>query len=174
MNSEEILANYVLGNVGESALIDMARQALVEEYNSPAVRVLAGESPDDFNAFEVRDILRRVLTQLSWSLPSPQEAAKVLLCYWARSIINGSVTPKEGAEHVTLEVYMHFCNKQEETRVGEYLDVSELIGLYYAYDDLQEGFIEYRGKPLTKAEAWRILDSEVLKEAHRYLREHCA
>ncbi len=174
MNSKEILANYVLGNVDESALIDVALQALAEGHDSPALRVLAGENPADFNAFEVRELLSRVLIQLNWSLPSPQEAARVLLCYWARNIIAGNVTPKDGAGHVTHEIYMYFRNQQKETYIGECLDVSGLISLYYAYDDLQEGFIEYQGKPLTKDEAGTVLDSEVLKEAHRYLQEHCA
>ncbi len=174
MNSKEILANYVLKNVDEAALIDMALEALVEGYDSQSLRILAGENKKWFNAFEVRGYFRRALNELNWPLPSPQEAAQILICYWAKCIVSGDVSPLEGAQHINHDVERRLLDRPGEKYLGESLGIARLIGLQYEYDDLQEGFIEYEGKSITKAEAFEILDQEIRSEASEYLEKFCA
>ncbi len=85
-----------------------------------------------------------------------------------------NVTPREGAEHINRDIYVHFRDQVRESYVGEALGVGKIIGAQYEYDDLQEGFIEYHGKAITMAEAYHILDEEIMSEARRYINRFCA
>jgi hypothetical protein len=162
------LANYVLDNTKLSTMPDAAVQALIEGFDSPSLTKLAGESGDHSNLFEIEELLRHTLSELGLSLPSKDEAAHILISYWAERIVSGSVQPREGARHILVQVY-HRTEHPNDKFVGETLDISSLVGLAYEYDDLHEGFIEFEGKPLTKAEAFKVLDREVIEASRKYL-----
>jgi hypothetical protein len=173
MNSREILANYVLSNVGESSLIDMAVEALTEGYDSKSLRILSGENKTHFNVIEIRQLFKAALTEINIALPSPEEAAHTLICYWARCIIDGTVSPRDGAYHINYDVYMRLPTQPNESYVGESIGMGLMIGLQYQYDDLEEGHIEYNGKSLTVHEARKILNDDIFTEASRYLEKCC-
>lgn len=165
------LANFVLDNNKLSTMPDAAVQALIEGFDSPSLAKLAGESGAHSNLFEIEELFRHTLSELGLSLPSKEEAAQTLISYWAKRIVSGSVQPREGARHILVEVY-HQIEYPNEKIVGETLGITSLVGPAYQYDDLQEGFIEFKGKPLSKEEAFKILDRNVIEASQRYLLSH--
>jgi hypothetical protein len=169
----EHLANLVLGNAESSSLPRAATSALEEGYDSPHLRILAGEDEEHCNSFEADDLLRKALKELNMSLPSHDEAARILICCWARKIIAGTVSPEDGSMRIVREVYNRLEHR-EEVVVGESLGMANLIGCAYNYDDLQEGSIEYEGKAISKAKAIILLNGFVIEEARKYLSSHCA
>jgi hypothetical protein len=173
MTFVEHLANFVLGNVAFFSLPTVATQALVEGYDSRHLRMLAGLDEGQCNSFQVEDFWRRSLSELQLPLPSREEAARLLICYWARKIVEGSVTPEEGSMLIVNHVYDR-TQHQNEKIAGDSLGISVLIGHAYNYGDLQEGFIEYEGKPITLTEAREILDRLVVGEVLAYLSCHSA
>jgi len=170
---KEQIANYVLGNVGESALIEAATSALLEGFDTKHLRILAAENERNYNAFEVLSEFRIALSEMGFVLPSEQEAASTLICFWCRQILQGLVNPYEGAEHIVNEVYYRLSSLGHEKLVGESIGMSAIIGCYYEFGDLQEGFIEYEGKKISKTEAEEILERHIVAEASKYLEEKC-
>jgi hypothetical protein len=162
------LANYILDNIKLSSMPDAAVQALIEGLDSPSLVKLAGESGDHSNLFEIEELFRHALSELGLSLPSKEEAAHILISYWAEHIVSGLVQPREGARHILIDVY-HKMDFPNEKMVGEELGINRLLGLAYEYDDLYDGFIEFEGKPLTREEAFKVLDREVIEASRKYL-----
>ena len=173
MSFKTHLAEYVLGNVKLSSMPDAAVQALIEGFDSPSLRVLAGESGNNSNLFEIKELLQRTISELGLSLPSENEAAHILIRHWAERIVNGSILPQEGARHILLDIY-HRTEHPSEKIVGDSLGLATLLGLVYEYDSLQDGFIEYEGRPLSKEAAFKVLDKEVVEESRKYLLTTCA
>ena len=176
MNSREILASYALGLADESVLVDMAQEALAEGYDSHSLRILAGLSEGDTEWPELRRYFRRSMDELSWLLPTDEEAARRLFCYWAHCIVNDDISPEMGSKEI-WRVYRaadaRMPDQPKRTYEGEALGVAELVGLYWSYD-VQEAYIEYEGKPITKAEATEILDLKLHDAARRFLAQNCS
>jgi hypothetical protein len=79
-------------------LADVAVAALEEGLDSPALRVLAGLSPDEAN--EARRVLERALAELAVPIPSPRDAVLYLARAIATDVLDGIVAPYEGAKRI--------------------------------------------------------------------------
>jgi hypothetical protein len=134
--------------------------------------VLAGESDANLNPFEIKDLFNRILIEIGLPMPSKDEAAHILICYWVRHIVDGSVSPREGAYHILNDIHRRTTYPNEKI-LGETLDISSLLGMAYQYDDLQDGFIEYEGKPISLEDALILLDKDVAEESRKYLQKYC-
>jgi hypothetical protein len=167
------IADYVLGNVSLSSMPEAAVHALVEGYDSPSLKMLAGESSTNSNPFEIKELFQHALTELGLSTPSVNEAAHTLVCYWVKRIVDGSVSPHEGASHVLNDAYRR-TNYPKEKVIGEALGISSLLAITYQYSDLQDGFIELEGKSISMSDALIWLDEKMIEESKKYLQENCA
>lgn len=173
MKFKQHLANYVLGNVDEQDLIHIATNALVEGYDSPSLRILAGES-DTANPFEINSIFKSVLRELEVELPTEDEAIMMLLCYHIEKIAEGRTPPRERMETIMEEIYYpgKLFEKEKEF-VGESHDLNHLIGCYYSYDDIEERPKKWILGRLSDKKSMKALDQEMIEHAKEWLKRHC-
>jgi len=169
MNFKEHLANYALGNHGYSYLIQVAIAGLLDGYESEHLAMLAGEDEKSFNAHELNSYFEKALKELNIEIPTCEQSAKTVIAYWITQIIQVEVSPRHGVEHIIYDVHRsgNFYFKDSKC-VGDFLHIGQLIGLYYTYDDLQEGYIDFKYRKASEKEAIEILDEEVFSEAQKY------
>jgi hypothetical protein len=130
--------------------------------------LLAYESEEAYYV-DISTLFERALRESGIHLPNKEQAAEDRFKYWLEAIVNGEISPYEGAKSIYEEVYSLIKVNNNESYVGECLDIGKIVGAMYEYDDLQEPYIMYEGKTITKAEADAILNDIVISEANRLL-----
>jgi len=171
MTSQELLSTYVLGIADWGVLPTVAMQALEEGHDSSHLRMLAGMNALD-SPFEIKDSLRRSLSELGWPFPTLLDAGRVLVCYWTRRIVSHSVSPEDGAVRIAWQVYPNLY-RFDTTTTGDALSVEDLLAIAYTYDEVEHGFLEYEGRDVTSVEARAILDQAVMHESRQWLDRNC-
>jgi hypothetical protein len=83
------------GSVASEDLPEIATEALVRGLDSPALRVLAGQSRDDVR--DSADLFRVALEELGIDLPDPDSAQWLLARRTAGDIEAGRISPARGA-----------------------------------------------------------------------------
>lgn len=87
----------------------LATDALVAGWDTPTLRVLAGESPDAFPQ-DLGDMFARVLRELGRPVPTPLDARLAFSRYLAWMILTNRVTPLDGAKRMER---IHFWEQPE-------------------------------------------------------------
>src|SRR5262245_50935256 len=96
MNAET--ANLVLGLSVSSRLPRRAEEWLLEGYDSPSLRMLAGLTEKDID--QAVPLFKKAVMELGWPLPDRLEAVKSLSRQVARQILSGEVQPYEGSKRI--------------------------------------------------------------------------
>jgi hypothetical protein len=85
-----------------------------------------------------------------------------------RRITVGELTPRSGlGELISAN---HAAPDSDRRYVGEEYGIAQLIGYFYAYDDLEERPSEVSFDGIFGAEAFSALDTEVIRLANDWLR----
>lgn len=94
-------ARWVLGSLRPEELVDLAGRALEAGFDSPALRVLAGEArptrPD------AQPLWARALSELGLDPLDEEQARLVVAASWARAIASGEIGAYEGASAIARE-----------------------------------------------------------------------
>jgi hypothetical protein len=117
----------VTGDLRSEDLPELGTDALVRGLDSPALRLLAGQSPADVR--DSRDLFARALVELGIDLPEYDAAVWSLVRLTARDIVDGTVTPATGANEIWRRGYH---------RVAERGDLRIFVGLASRLDDHPE------------------------------------
>src|SRR5436190_23269306 len=99
MNTEGLelaVARETLGLLQQEDLPEIGLRALMDGYDSPALRILAGLNSSQLD--EAPDYFHRPLVELRVPLPSGRDAAMRLGREVARPTPGGALAPHEGAE----------------------------------------------------------------------------
>lgn len=88
------------GSLVSEGLPQIATEALVRGLDSPALRVLAGQSPGDVR--DSADLFRVALGELGIDLPGPDSAQWLLARRTAGQIVAGRISPARGATELWL------------------------------------------------------------------------
>ena len=107
----EAVDAFVLGDRLAENLPDVAGDALVAGYDSPALRELAGLRGGDSE--ELRKLFRKALQELNEPLPAPSEAGLSLARRIASEIVKGTIRPYEGARQIWWKIYVRFPDLEE-------------------------------------------------------------
>jgi hypothetical protein len=170
MRIEDTLAKMVLKTQPVEELPGMATDALCEGLDSPALRVLAVSSrvehPDD-----LWQLLRKAAQELGIAVPDRLQAARRVLRLHLRDIAEQRVPPAEGVGRIINDVQHPVGHEFDKSHVGEALGIGRLVGAYHTYDDASSGRLEFEGRRVSKEEAFEILDSSIIQEARKLLRE---
>jgi hypothetical protein len=75
--------------------IDWAGEMLVQDYDSPSLRILAGLNRQN-NTFEAQDYFSRCVKELRLNEPEPEAAVREYACEIAQQIIDEQITAQEG------------------------------------------------------------------------------
>ncbi len=97
-----IQARWVLGHITSDQVPGIAVAALLAGFDTPTLRVLAGESSPIMS--EVEPQMERAFAELGLESLEREAAGEVIARSWARSIVAGDVTPYEGAKAIWTEV----------------------------------------------------------------------
>jgi hypothetical protein len=136
-----VIARYVLGLSMSEEWVDFACRALVAGFDSPSLRILAGEFRAD--RFTVEPLVRRTMDELGWHLVSRFEAKVALARSFARRIVSGEMEPLEGLEQFFEALGGGAGASDIEHEAPSPLpraaaQLKELVDLYYELDDLYE------------------------------------
>jgi hypothetical protein len=86
MNFKQKIANYIFKNIPLSDLPAIAKQGILEGYESESLSVLANLSQNN-NAFEIENCLNKALAELKIDFSNPQDVARELLDYYLDEIL---------------------------------------------------------------------------------------
>jgi hypothetical protein len=163
-------ARYVLGNAASEELARVADTLLAEGVYSPAIGELG--TTRRLVMAEAGPLFEQALRDLNVEMPSPEEAAWVLLRYHIGRIAYEEVSPRDGLQSL-LEVYDRAnLHGQSGTYVGDSHGIEQLIAAYWEYDCL---YARPVGESLeTDLAAIRALDDTVIGAATEWVGEHGA
>lgn len=123
------------------------------KYDSPALRRLAGETSTTLT--EHSALFVAVLEELGFQIPSKNEACFVVADLFARKILDGKLSPHEGAR----KIWWHASNEYE----GRSELLLTFVGAASELDDLPERTSE---DGLDRAEYRKQLEQDIIKAAH--------
>ncbi|MER7670069.1 hypothetical protein ABTY61_16580 [Kitasatospora sp. NPDC096128] len=118
---------YVAGRVDPADLPMAAAHLLVEGFDSPALRDLAGRARGD----GTREVFREALAELGTALPDERTAERCLIHHLAGRLVAGELTPATVAGEVWLLAM--------EGGTGAEAEFLDAIGPEYLIDLLTDG-----------------------------------
>lgn len=124
MNTDTLLAKYVLGLLPVEALPGMALDAIQAGYDSPSLRQLAGANEHDTE--EAHRLFGKAIQELGLPIPQAPEAGLTLARDIARLVVSGAIAPYEGAKRIWNQIY---------TRLSELKQLKPFVGLASEYED---------------------------------------
>jgi hypothetical protein len=95
---EVVAAKWVLGRLPTQALPAIATDALVAGLDSQALRELAGELHPTLD--ESGPLFEEILDEIGVGVPDRSRAGLVLAKAYATQIVDGTLSPQEGAQHI--------------------------------------------------------------------------
>ena len=98
------VAKWVLGLLSSEELPEIATCALETGHDTPALRQLAGELRPVMS--DVRPIFNKALIELGTALPSKPEAGLIVAREYATEILEGTISPFEGARRIWREIQL--------------------------------------------------------------------
>lgn len=125
-------ARFLLDRLHPELLIEFARQALEDDLDSPSLRALAGELERTKAA--TYPLFEHALAELGLDPFDTSEARQVLAQPWAEKILEGTVSPFDGAKAIWQECCADPVSHWE--RVGEFRSLaSEHEDFRFAQED---------------------------------------
>lgn len=118
------LNHFIIGEYGLDHLPSFAIQAIENGYESLSLYQLAGSRKSDSSSLRI--LLDRAMQELHIDIPEPNEAALSIARSIARDVINGHVTPYEGAKRIWHDIYVNFSTL-DQLRI--------FVGLASEYED---------------------------------------
>jgi hypothetical protein len=170
VTSDELLvaaARYVLDQMPSWELSGLANRLLNLGLTFRAVVDLA--TIRELTMADAGPLFERILQDASVTKPSREEAMWIVLRSYIEAIAVGSVGPREG-----LGLMMNVYHRSDLSRSGEYVgdshDVVQLVGAYWAYDDIDEAarVVTFRKEGEERAK----LDAVVIQRAQEWLGRH--
>ncbi len=141
MSLEVVAADVVLGTLAPHELPAVCERALGEGQNSKSLAILAGITATTYDRWEVDELWRAVLRVLSIPVPTKESAAQIVIIDAATRALRGDVAPERALARIVHGAYYGSGAAERDLKItGDSLDLGELVGLYYEYDDVDEGW----------------------------------
>jgi len=124
MNFQEAIGAFVLGKLNTENLPTVAAEAVRSNYDSPSLWELAdseGADPD-----HIRKLLFRALDELGIQAPSVETAAITAAKEIARDVVEGTITPYQGAKRIWSDLYTRYPTLQK---------LAPFVGFASEYED---------------------------------------
>lgn len=151
----------------------IAAEALANEFDSPALRILAGSDPAEPPA-ALWELFSKAVRELGLPFPSRLNAARIVLQSYLRDIAQRKISPVAGVKRILKDLQWPVGQELDDSQVGEALGIGKLLGNYYSYDDAASGRLQLHGRRLNKAQARDVLDRCIIEEAARLLQDNLA
>lgn len=170
MNLKEKIANYVLGNFSRRHLPEIAMTGLEEGLESESLYILAGMNDRD-DSFEVEKYFDGCLKELNFVLPTKLQAAKIMLAYYLKQIVDNPELAFEIMSKIDNEVYnlIDWGSKLPNSKVkyvGEELGLEKMYIWYRELQDFDGGLLFYYNE-LSKDDQKKKLEWHLVDEASK-------
>jgi hypothetical protein len=136
------LARLTIGELGTEPLPDLAAEALARGIDSPSLRILAGTPRQDVR--EARALFVEAMSELGVSLPSEAERRRALVMFWAKEMVQGTLSPYDASRLIWWEGW-------EE--LGHPDDLTVFVGLASEWEDHPQYRVQYERDMLREAQA---------------------
>jgi hypothetical protein len=153
LDLREVAAFWQLELLPSEDLPTIAISALGKGYDCLSLRILAGET--EKIASTVGPLFVKALQELGISLPDVASAQMTVARFYARKIVDGSIPPYQGAQHIYRDVVMK-ANPTQKEAVWKRFEI--FIGLVSEYEDSP------RRKKLQKE-----IEKTIIQEAQKLL-----
>lgn len=127
MNVSLVTALWSLDSLPSAELPKFASEALSAGYDSPSLRILAGEISPAMS--DAAPLFLRALQEIGVTIPSHVEAGKIVAAHLARDVVSGKISPYQGARRIWWDVY----NEIEELQ-----ELVVFVGLASQFEDYEE------------------------------------
>ena len=97
ISTSELFGLQVLKEVRSANYVDWAVGMIVEGYDSPSLRILAGLD-ENGNVFETEETFGRVVRELGMREPNTSGKLGGYACYVASRILSGMISPENGVK----------------------------------------------------------------------------
>lgn len=156
----ELFGLQVLKEVRSANYVDWAVGMIVEGFDSPSLRILAGLD-ENGNVFETAETFGKVVREMGIQEPNTQGKFRGYACYQASRILDGTISPENGVKalyRVWLKSnydhpYSIWCSLDDAldwVQQGNYCMAGVLLG---------DGFVRYEDwLARVKAEAYKLVD----------------
>jgi hypothetical protein len=129
---------YVLGNIGITQLIDAAMECVSNGTEANNLYILAGLSEKLNSWGEILLYYKLTLDELGLKEPAKIEAAKYLIEYYCKELIDNKILPEQFLKQIKETYYNAYNEFNDKYYVGDYLGIKEFISIYYSIDELIE------------------------------------
>jgi hypothetical protein len=136
MDFDRLAARYVCNEMYVHHLPDLAVEALLENYYTPSLVLLAGETGSTPTG-ELRELFLATLAELGVALPDPVRAARTVMRELAQHVVDGTCSPVSGAESI-LKLFYELGYMDPRYQTLEFLrahDIERLVTLAHELDD---------------------------------------
>ena len=153
----EVQAGYALGLVETQVIVDWALDAIVADYDSKSLRVLAGlDAP--FDQEEVRRLYSAAFAELGIRLLPEESHVRFYITFVLRAMLSGKYGRKEALERLAD---LHIARGYDRELTDFYL-------LYHAKWDLESAEVQWYWKDADRSNIDRIIE----EHARNWLSNH--
>lgn len=99
MTFHQKLSSYTLGFLTDKDLPDIAITGLEEGFDSPSLRILAGNESNE-NPFVLYDCFKLAVAELGLELKDPREALIQVICFYAKRITDQQINTYTGFDQL--------------------------------------------------------------------------
>lgn len=149
---EVAVAFFLLDSLTSAQMVAVAERLLVAGYDSPSLRILAGETQP--LASECMLLFRRAMSELNIQMPDRLGAVRTVIKAIAQMILDGNLPPQEGAATIVSWVL-------------EFGEADKELGRIMASFDLLDIAMEEAGtgpcQRASRAEVERLIREEARK-----------
>jgi hypothetical protein len=155
-STKAIFGKRAVQNIFAEDYIDWAGEMLVQGYDSPRLRILAGLDRQG-SVFEVEEYFLHSINELTIIEPESKAAVRAYACEIAQQIINGQLTAQQGVR----ALYQVYRNTEYDSDYVIWLELDD------ALDSLLAGVFPYSYQSATVEN----FDTIVKQEAERFITE---
>ena len=172
MNFIESISNYVLENISTKDLPKIGVIALIENYESESICILAGMNEND-NSFEINQYFENSINELKIKLPTKIEAAKILTKYYLKQIVENPDSAYELMIILDNDIYKQIDWKENNKKyVGEELNIEKLFTWYREIQDWNDNSMILYYTELSRKKKKKKFEDHLVEEAEIALKNN--
>jgi hypothetical protein len=167
---ENAIALYVLELLPSSLLPKLAENWLIQELDSPSLRILAGEKNPIMS--DVGPLFEKSLLELGIPKPEKSQAVLISLKYYLELISEGELAPYEGMRLIDNDISKIAMDTHPNKKfVGDGLGLERVYTWYRELQDAQDGSMLFYYNDLPIEKAVGKFEEHLIEEARIRLHE---
>jgi hypothetical protein len=115
---------------------EIALRLLEEGEHTESLAILAGISPREYDFFEVKHYLDKVIDEFGITVPTEEVAFREIVKYYTLEYLDNRIESREYGRLV-VKLYGTLKGKYQNAKYyGDYFGIEHVVGVFYSYDDI--------------------------------------